>query len=152
MNIFKQSLLIVLISPAIMTAQESEVKELTRKAIKANKKVIVAQNMMLSEMEQKKFWPVYNTYQVELDKLNARMMNLIHEYAEYYKYLTDKKAEMLLTEFFDIREEKIKLRKSYVDKFKDVLSPKRLLRYYQVENKLEAIIRHDMAREIPLVR
>ena len=108
--------------------------------------------MALSEMEQKKFWPVYEAYQMELDKLNERTMNLIKEYAEYYKYLTDKKAQMLLTEFFAIREEKLKLRKSYVDKFTGVLSLKKVFRYYQVENKLETIVRYDMAREIPLVR
>ena len=60
--------------------------------------------------------------------------------------------QTLLTEFLDIREERLKLRKSYVNKFNDVLSPKMVLRYYQVENKLEAIVRHDMARGIPLVR
>lgn len=152
MSKMKQIVLIFLVSSVIMNAQNSEVNELTREAIKANRKVIVAQNMNLTKTELEKFWPVYEGYQLELERLNNRTIKQIEEYAKYYKYLSDEKAETMLIEFFDIREEKLKIRKSYLDRFKAVLSPKRVFRYYQVENKLEAIIRHDMAREIPLVR
>ena len=103
-------------------------------------------------MEKKKFWNLYEEYQLELNKLNRKSMNMIQEYAEYYKYMTDQKAESLIDEFFEIREKKLKIRKSYVDQFKKVISTKNVFRFYQVENKMEAISRHNMAREIPLVR
>lgn len=44
----------------------------------------------------------------------------------------------------------IKLKKSYLSKFDAVIPGKKVMTYYQLENKIGAVIRFDLAGEIPL--
>jgi hypothetical protein len=144
-------ILMVLVPAAVFAQQASEI-ELTRSVIQTKKKIIVATNMPLTEQESEAFWPVYNDYQQALRKVNDRSVKLIEGYARDYLTLTDEKAKEMLNEFLDIESEKVKLKKSYVKKFRKVLPDKKVTRYFQVENKLEAIINFELADTIPLVR
>ena len=56
--------------------------QILRDKIKADKKLVVATNMELTESEAKKFWPIYDEYQKELQKINRRIVNLLDSYAE----------------------------------------------------------------------
>jgi len=106
----------------------------------------------LTEEEQKVFWPLYNTYQAELSKLEDKEIALITMYAENYKDMTDQKAQELLDQFLAVDDEALKVRHAHVKKFLKVLPAKRVARYFQVENKLNAIVNYDLARGIPLVK
>ena len=144
--------LIVLVGllPAMLLAQSQE--ELTNEVIKAKKKQIVGANMKLTEEEQKAFWPLYENYQAELNKLEDKEIALITMYAENYQDMTDEKAQDLLEQFLAVDEEALKVRRAHVKKFLKVLPAKRVARYFQVENKLDAIVSYDLARGIPLVK
>ena len=144
--------LIVLVGllPAMLLAQSQE--ELTNEVIKAKKKQIVGANMKLTEEEQKAFWPLYENYQAELSKLEDKEIALITMYAEHYQDMTDQKAQELLDQFLAVDDEALKVRRAHVKKFLKVLPAKRVARYFQVENKLDAIVNYDLARGIPLVK
>jgi hypothetical protein len=145
-------ILIVLVGllPAILLAQSQE--ELTNDVIKAQKKRIVGANMQLTEEEQKVFWPLYGDYQAELSKIENQQIALITIYAEHYQNMTDEKAQELLDQFLAIDNEALEARRAHVKKFLKVLPAKRVVRYFQVENKLDAIVNYDLARGIPLVK
>jgi hypothetical protein len=49
------------------------------------KKLLVAENMQLSEAEAKAFWPVYKQYQDELFLLRTRTVKLIKDYSASYE-------------------------------------------------------------------
>jgi hypothetical protein len=66
--------------------------------------------------------------------------------------MTDDQAKKIIDEYFDIREQRLDIMKRYARDLKKVLPPKRLFRYLQVENKLEAIARYELARGIPLAQ
>ena len=138
--------------PVALLAQTKDQMQITREALKANKKLIVSQNMNLTEKEADIFWPVYEEYQKALRKLNERTAKLIKDYANNYSDLSDEKAIVLLDEYMAIEEDRLKLRSSYIPKFRFVLLAKKVFRYYQIENKLSAIITFDLARGIPLVK
>ncbi len=69
-----------------------------------------------------------------------------------YKALTDDRAGIIMKRYLDLEDERRELRRSYVKKFTKVLSAKRVARYFQLENKLESVIRFDLALTIPLVK
>ena len=50
--------------------------------VKADKKALVAQNMELTATEAEFFWPIYDAYQQDLQKINDRMSLTILEYAD----------------------------------------------------------------------
>jgi hypothetical protein len=120
--------------------------------IQANRLSIIAANVQLSPQQSDVFWPLCHEYREELLGVNDRLALLIREYAANFQIMTDEKAEALLDELIRIDKDRMKLRESYVKKFKKVLPPKVVMRYFQVENKLDTIINYELAAEIPLVR
>ncbi len=128
--------------------------ELTRAVIKVQKKQIFAKNMHLTSSEKDKFWAVYRNYQDTMDSVNARRVKIITDYADALKNdsLTDDTAAKMLDAYFSFESERLTTRKSFVDKFKEVLPDKQVTRFYQIDNKLEAIINFELARQIPLVQ
>jgi hypothetical protein len=55
--------------------------EIIHEKLKADKKLIVTKYMELTDSEAKKFWPVYEEYQKDLQKLNERLASLLQSYA-----------------------------------------------------------------------
>jgi hypothetical protein len=126
---------------------------IVREKVRADKKLLVATNMQLTEQEAAAFWPVYEAYQKEISELNARVLKAIESYADVYNQGTvpDDVAKKLLDEVLDIDSDEVALRKSYVPKFSKVLPAAEVARYYQIESKIRAAIRYELASGIPLV-
>ena len=121
--------------------------------VKADKKLVVAANMDLNEAEGKVFWPIYDAYQKELQAINDRLGKTILAYADAYnkKALTDDLAKQLTNEALAIDQDELTLRKTYAAKLNGVLPAIKVARYIQIENKIRAAIRYDLATGIPLV-
>ena len=128
--------------------------EIVHQKLKADKKLIVAKYMELTESEAKRFWPVYEEYQKGLQKINERLLNLLQGYAADYrnKSLTDEKAKQLLDEWIALDQDEAKYRKSYVPKVLKALPAKKAARYLQIENEYRVLIKYDLAATVPLVQ
>jgi len=139
------------LSPALL-AQDTPANnmEILAEKMKADKKLLVAANMGLTEGEAKGFWEVYEAYQADLAKLNQRSGALIEEYAKEYGSITNDDAKRLLAEFFMIQEEELKMRQSYIPKLSEILPAVKVARYLQIENKIDALIDYELAALIPL--
>ena len=128
--------------------------EIIHEKLKADKKLIVAKYMELSESQAKKFWPVYDDYQKALQKINERLVNMLQSYAADYrnKSLTDEKAQKLLDEWIAIEQDEVKQRKAYASRVLKALPAKKAARYLQIENEYRMLIRYDLAATVPLAR
>lgn len=124
--------------------------EVQRAALKTEKKAIIAETMQLTEEESIVFWPLYNEYSAQKYKLNTKVYGLIMKFANEYETLSDEQAIELWKSNMKLKNEQAKLEASYFKKFQKVLSGKKVLRYFQTENKLAALINFEMAAEIPL--
>ena len=142
----------VWVTPVLSQEESAKSMELVRDAAKSNKKALIAVNLKLTPAEEKGFWPLYDSYQAELDKINERLAKLIVDYAKEFnaRSLSDEKAKQLMKDYLACEEDIIKLKKSYVSKFDAVIPGKKVMTYYQLENKIGAVIRFDLAGEIPL--
>ena len=125
--------------------------DLVREKIKADKKLVVAEAMALTETESKAFWPVYEAYQADNNKINQRTVKLIQDYAAGYKAMTDEVAGKLLDEAIAIEKDRAFLFATYRPKFSAVLPATKVARYYQIENKIRAAISYELAEKIPLM-
>jgi hypothetical protein len=125
--------------------------DLVREKIKADKKLVVAEAMALTETESKAFWPVYDAYQADIGKINQRTVKLIQDYAASYKAMTDDAAGKLLDEAIAIERDRAALFGSYRPRFAAVLPATKVARYYQIENKIRAAINYDLAANIPIM-
>jgi hypothetical protein len=107
----------------------------------------------LTEAEAKAFWPIYEEYQKELMAINQRLGKLIQSYASDYnaRTMTDEKAKALTAEALAIEDAELAMKKKYAAKLNGVIPAMKIARYIQIENKIRAAIKWDMATGIPLV-
>jgi hypothetical protein len=140
--------------PAFPQEKPANNMEIVHEKLKADKKLIVAKYMELTESEAKRFWPVYEEYQNDLQKINERLLNMLQSYAADYRNqsLTDEKAKKLLDEWIAIDNDDAKRRASYVPKVLKALPPKKAARYLQIENEYRILIKYDLAVTVPLVQ
>jgi polyhydroxyalkanoate synthesis regulator phasin len=143
-----------IVSPVFAQDKPADNMQILRDKVKADKKLLVAANMELTESEAKGFWPVYEEYQKELTAINQRMARLIESYAADYRAntLTDEKAKKLTHELVAIGKAEAELQAASVPKLSKVLPPKKVARYLQIENKIRAALKYELAANIPLVQ
>ena len=141
-------------APALTQDKPADNMQILREKIKADKKLLVAANMDLTESEAKGFWPVYEQYQKDLIAINQRIGKLIESYAADYraKTLTDEKAKTLIDELVATEQAEAELKTSYVPKLSKVLPPKKVARYLQIENKIRAGVKYELADKVPLIQ
>jgi len=143
--------LIVATFTTTVLAQVHHEIALTRAEIQTERQAIVADNLPLTEEQSKVFWPLYREYRAELAKLGDRFISLVEGYAKNYDTLTDPQAQAMITDFFAIQKDEVSIKTRWVPKLGKVLPPKALARFFQIENKLDIIVRYQIADEIPLV-
>ncbi len=159
----KRMLVGILIVAAAVCAYAQEAKPLVspttedaiaavRGQIQADRQVVVAANLGLTEQEGKTFWPLYREYRTEMAKLGDRMSALIVDYAKNYDKMTDEQAKKMLAESLAVQKEEAALKQAWVPKFEKVLPGKKVARFYQIENKLDLLVRLALAKDIPLVQ
>jgi hypothetical protein len=123
--------------------------------VKADKKLLVASNMDLTDAEGKKFWPLYDAYQKDLQQVNERLGKTIAAYAEAYNEgkgsISNDTAKKLLHEAISVEEQEVKLKRANAEKVGKVLPATKTARYIQIENKIRALIKFEIAKQIPLV-
>ena len=147
-------LVMVMVSVLTVAAQEkpADNMQIVLEKVRADKKLLVAENMQLTEAEAKAFWPVYDQYQDELFLLRTRTAKLIKDYGEAYEKMTNDTAKKLLDEYMTIESLGPKLRQAYLPKFRKVLPEIKVMRYYQIENKIQAALMYELASKIPLMK
>jgi hypothetical protein len=128
--------------------------DILRQKVKADKKLVVAQNLALTDAEGAAFWPVYDTYQKELQQINERLAAAILAYADAYNKgpVSDATAKTLLDEALAIDEAEVKLKTTSMPKILAALPATKAARYFQIENKIRAAVRYELAAGIPLVQ
>ncbi|HKJ29987.1 MAG TPA: hypothetical protein VKA22_07235 [Desulfuromonadales bacterium] len=142
--------LMLLVAPVLALADEA--LDLKKKIMFDQKRLVVMENMEFTEEEAAAFWPVYEKHQEELFQINQRGAKLILAYASVYQTLTDEQAVKLVDEYYDIQDDRLTVMKKMAVDVGKVLPGKKAFRYLQVESKLSAIGRYELAKEIPLAR
>lgn len=134
-------------------AQTASNMQILAQKVKADKKLVVAANMQLTEEEAKGFWPVYEAYQKDLAGINKRLFGVIKNYADVYNKgaVPDETAKKLMNDYLAVEEAELKLKRSYVPKLEKAIPGMKVARYLQIENKIRAIVRYELAAQIPLV-
>jgi hypothetical protein len=133
-------------------AQAAEDIQLTRVLIDSQRQLLVSGGLALTPKEMEGFWPLYREYRVEMAKLGDRLVGVITTYAANYDDLKAEMAGKLLDEYLAIEKARATVRAKYVPKFKKLLPVTKVVRFYQIENKLDILILAEIAEQVPLAR
>jgi len=127
--------------------------EEARTVIQTERKMLIIENMTMTDDEASKFWPLYDKYAAELKEVGNMRVNVIKKYAASYSSnsLTGAEAKKMIEDILKFQKKTVTVRESYLPKFRKILGDIKTARFYQIENKLDAITNLALAREIPLV-
>jgi hypothetical protein len=123
--------------------------------VKADKKLLVASNMGLTESEAKNFWPIYESYQKDLAAINERLGNTVSAFAKSYNTgapVSDDVAKKLMEDYLAVEQDEVNIKKTYAKKLTGVIPTQKIARYLQIETKIRSAIKWDMAKNVPLVQ
>jgi hypothetical protein len=146
--------LLIAVVPVLAADQVSDTNmEILKEKLKADKKLLIAGNMELSDAEAKQFWPLYDSYQKDLDAINKQLGQTVKEYADAFSKgnIPNDTAKKLLNEALAVEDQEVKLKRTYAEKLEIVLPATKVARYIQMETKIRSLMRFEMAQQIPLV-
>lgn len=139
------------VGPAIAQSTYDDT-ELLLTQIQSDKRAVVLKSMQLDDAQMAAFIPVYDAYQKDRKELAEGTVNLLNSYASNYDSMTDEAAGKLLKDWMKLEEDRTDLMKSYVKKLDKVLPKTKVLRFVQIENKLNTVLSLPAVRAVPLVQ
>ncbi len=142
---------VTLAGRAMAGAAEQAHLDILVDSIRANKKALVAANLTLTDDEASRFWPVYDRYQGELNKVNDRLLKVVQDYTGTFKTMSDDQAMQLAEQYLTVEEDRAKVRRNFLPEIAKALPGRKVVRFYQIENKMDAVMRFDLASEIPVI-
>jgi hypothetical protein len=125
--------------------------ELIRSLYKTDRQAVVAQALQLTERESNAFWPLYRSYRADMDKIGDNLVELVLEYADSYPNLSEDKAARLLKRHMTLEKQLVAKRNSYLKRAGKILPANKVLRWAQIENRLDLALRLQLASAVPLV-
>jgi len=144
--------------PATGAAPEADQEDLTsdialtRASIQLRRQAIVTSVMDLTPKESEAFWPLYREYRVEMAKVGDRMSKLLVQYSEQYDGLTDAQASQIMKDWISVEKARMGVKDKYVSRFKKILPARKVMRFFQADNKLDAMLMAQLASVVPLAR
>ena len=119
--------------------------------IRANRKALVAVNLGLTPEEAANFWPLYDRYQQEIAASGDKVAAIVQDYTANYQTLSNEKALELIDGYLAAEADRVAVRRKYVPEFAKILPGRSVARFYQIENKMDAVMRYDLAAAIPVI-
>jgi hypothetical protein len=89
---------------------------------------------------------------MEMAKVGDRVAKLLVQYSEQYDALTDAQAVKLMNDWLDIEKAKTSVKSKFVSRFRKILPARKVMRFFQADNKLDAVISAQLASIVPLAR
>lgn len=123
-----------------------------RDAVKADKRKYVASLMTLTDAEAKRFWPIYDNYQRNLEGTNRDRVVAVQEFMFRDKPLTNLAAKQYATRLLVLDEAEVKARRTMRNRVMRALPAVKAARYMMLEQKISAVQDYDLAAAVPLVR
>jgi hypothetical protein len=119
--------------------------------IRANRKALVATNLNLSQAEAAQFWPLYDRYQQQLKPIGDRQAALIQDYLDHFSDLANDRALQIVGDYLALEADRIRIRREFIGEFAKVLPGRTVARLFQIENKMDAVVRYELAARIPVI-
>ncbi len=129
----------------------SDAIDVLRSSYKTDRQAIVAEGLQLTETERAAFWPIYKAYRADMETIGDSLVKLVLEYADQYPNIEEKRAAAMLKELSGLEQKFASTRASYLKRVAKVLPATKVLRWAQLENRMDLALRLQLAGSVPLV-
>ena len=136
---FKTFFIVMLLVPSFcMFGQNGEFKDKLKDKFKAQKVAYITSELELSESESQKFWPIYNSYQSEIEQLKADID------IKPSRDMSDKEAEDMMYALLENRSKEIDVQKKYIQKMKTAISARKIAMLFKAERQFKEKVVSNM--------
>jgi hypothetical protein len=125
---------------------------LTYEVVTTERKALVMEALDINQDQIKALSPIYDAYLAEVEALDAQLVDLIKRFLGSYKALEDPVAQQMIEDMMEIDQAELDLKKYYTRRFGEVLPARKVLRLWQIENKLDVVIEAQLVKDIPLAK
>ena len=114
---------------------------------------IIKDELRFTEEEAAAFWPAYEEYQSDLMEVRNRYADLLTTYSDLYRAgtVSEEFAERMVDDYLDIEDDLLKIKRKHLDTFREALPARKVTRFYQLENKIDADLEARLALVVPLI-
>jgi hypothetical protein len=113
-----------------LIAQKGKIKD----RIEPLKIAYITQKLGLTSEEAQKFWPVYNKFNDDLQKLRSSTKDKLADELSELASMSETDAEKTLNEMLNYKISEAEMIKKYASEFKKVLPIKKVVMLYKAEN------------------
>lgn len=141
-------------SPAVSAEgrDSSSDVELLRSDLRTKKMELIADRMQFTGKEADVFWPLYRKYEVELAAINDKKIAVMQEYLKALDTLDDARARDLAKKVLDVDQMTLDLRKKSFQEMSTVLPARTVVRFLQLERRLQQLVDVQLASELPIIK
>jgi len=152
---FSKTLLGTLIAAACFclptrAEDQTDAIALIRSIYQTDRQAFITQALPLTEKESADFWPLYRSYREDMEKIGDSLVKLVLDYRDSYPDLADKDAERLLKQYLALEKENGEKRAHYFKKAAGILPASKVLRWAQLESRMDLVLRLQLASAIPI--
>ncbi len=124
-----------------------------RAALSKGMREVYVEALKLDDAQGKAFWPVYDAYAADMKAHNDKLLVLIKRYAAAYNAgpVDDATAKSLVKEALELEKAECKLRDDVMNKAMKALPAVKAATFFQIDNKVRATLKFELALQIPLV-
>ena len=127
--------IIIYLALAALTSSNATAQEQTREKLEAYRIAFFTKKLNLTPQEAEKFWPVYNEFQEKKNQIQMEKVRINRDFNQNELNMTEKEMTDAGDKFIALDVQGANLAQEYHRKFKEILSPVKVLRLYQAENQ-----------------
>jgi hypothetical protein len=127
--------IIVLLIMIGFTISEAGAQNQGREKLDAYRIAFFTKRLNLTPQEAEKFWPVYNEFQNKRNSIQMERVQLNRNVNQNELNMSEKEMTEAGDKLISLQMQEANLSMDYHKKFKEILSPVKVLRLYQAENQ-----------------
>jgi hypothetical protein len=149
-KIFLATIISLLAAPLMVLNAQDDIQKI-QEAWGKDKKELMRMGMALSNADSVKFWPVYDKYEAERQKLGRERIMVLNDYADNYSSMTNEKADEVITKLMKNDAANSQLLQQYYGKVKTALNAIQASKFVHIESYISATIRSALLESIPFL-
>jgi len=119
----------------VVAAQPADRLQPHRDQIEAIKNRFFTRQMQLTPEEARLFWPIYDTYMAEQEKLRMQRDERTPESIEAFAAMTDEEINALIDARLKQAETALEERKKLINELREVLPPRKVAMFLRAEHR-----------------
>ena len=118
-------------------AQKGEGRGQNKEQLEALKIAFITQELNLSSEEAQTFWPMYNEMEGQLKEVRKAKRENQRNARKNFDVMSEKEVEKSLEDELALAQQELDIKRSYVDKFKGILSVRKVAKLYAAEERFK---------------